>query len=413
VSLPYQTNPLLRLGSPTQIAAWWIVWAVLGLPALLWFRWRPGGGPSAAPRRGPFLLLANHTAVYDPVWVAWWTFRRVSYMSLETLFHHWFLGVFLPLVGCFPKAYAVKDRASMAQLAERYEAGEGVVIFPEGGRSWDGRPGEVLPGIGRLIKRLGTDRAEPVVVLARVETGHLFHPRWARYPRWVPVRIRYARLPRMPDASPEAITEAVRRHIAIDPDVDAPGLSFGWRMAHGLPDYLWACPACFAAEGLSVADDDGDSVRCRACERRWRLDTSNRMNGEPTLRVTEAYDRVIAHFGEAPTVDPERFARDGVLLECERASVKTVGASAASERVASGRLTLTPEGITVSPDAAGERAWRAPFSEISVVAVAFGGLLTVRVGGVIYGMDLKGGNALMWDHIVSRWLQAARREVAL
>ena len=73
-------------------------------------------------------------------------------MGLTHLLNGAVLSWLLPLCGCFPKAKFVKDRDSMRTLAERYEAGDVIVLFPEGTRTFDGRTRAALPGIGRLLE---------------------------------------------------------------------------------------------------------------------------------------------------------------------------------------------------------------------------------------------------------------------
>ena len=374
----FRRHPLFRLGAPLQVVFYWVVWGLLGLAGPFLLRWRSGGALRAVPRRGPFLLLANHTSVLDPVLVAWWTARRVAYMSLETLFQHPFLGYFLPLVGCFPKAFAHRDPEAMAELAARYAAGEGVVVFPEGGRSWDGRAGEVLPGIGRLLKRL-----EPEVVVVRLKKAHLVRPRWARTTRWVRLDHETVRFPYDPTRSAEELAEQVAEAIRIDPDVEAPWPSFGWKLAHGLPDYLWACPACFAIGGLQVAADDDDSVAC-GCGARWRLDTSNRMHGAMPLTVAQAHDLLA-----------ERYREPWPLAA--RAAVRRLHRDLAPDEVATGEARLDADGLRVGD-------WRVPIRDVQVCAVAFGNSLTVRTGGVLYAVDLPPGQALLWEHVLKAWL---------
>ena len=74
----------------------------------------------------------------------------------------------------------------METLQANFDAGYTILLFPEGNRSWDGRLGEVGQGIGRLIKRM-----QCKVVYVTLPTASLFQPRWATYPRWVPVEINY------------------------------------------------------------------------------------------------------------------------------------------------------------------------------------------------------------------------------
>lgn len=370
--------PLAPLGSRPQIAFWWFAWSIMSIPWTLAFRWVPGNARSV-PRDGPLLLLANHSSAFDPVWIAFWLFRRSSFMASSALFRVPILGQVLPLCGCFPKAKFVKDRDSMRTLAERYEAGDVIVLFPEGKRTFDGRTGEVLPGIGRLVKRI-----DARVVTARILNGHLFHPRWARYPRWVPVRVRYAPVRTWDDdATPEQINADISSAIQINPEEPPEGLfSIGFRMAEGLPDYLWACPSCFEPGGLTAR---GNHATCQSCQQRWTLDTRNRMNGEQPMWVHEAFDRIAAHF-------------EGTDLSGAASLYRLKGKQ--RDLIAQGDASLSAEGFTV-----GELAMT--FSELRAVSVELQNRLTFRRGDVLMELVPEGQSPLKWAHFL-RWHLSTR-----
>ena len=96
------------------------------------------------------------------------------------------------------------------------------------------------------------------------------------------------------EATAEQINDDISAAIRIDPEAPPAGLfSMGFRMAEGLPDYLWACPECFTLDGLTAR---GNHVTCQSCQTRWTLDTLNRMNGEKPLWVHEAFDRISERF---------------------------------------------------------------------------------------------------------------------
>jgi 1-acyl-sn-glycerol-3-phosphate acyltransferase len=376
---------------------WWFLRALLSVPWTLAFRWRPGAA-RIVPRTGPYLLLANHTSVFDPVWAAFWMRRRASFMASGALFRVPLLGRVLPVCGCFPKAKFVKDRESMETLAERYAGGDVIVLFPEGTRSWDGRRGTLLPGIGRLILRL-----DATVVTARITTGHLFQPRWARWPRYVPIRVDHD--PAMTfgaDQSAEEITAVVAGRLVIDVDVEAPPWSFGFRIAEGLPSYLWACPACFVPDALQVTGRRRDHVTCDACGADWRLDLSNRLHGELPLRVHQAYDRVAGHFGSPPLVDA---SRPDVPLTDTGSLLRLKGRE--REVVATGRIVLTRDALQLVGDP-GMVLWTAQLSELQAVSVEVANALTFRLDGALLQLDTS--SPLKWAHFLREWVRTARVE---
>lgn len=390
----------------TRRIIWWVCWIIWGLGPRTFFRQRPRG-VGKLPREGPFLLLANHTSFFDPAWVAWHCWRPTNFMASAQLFRVPVLGTLTAWLGAFPKVKFVKDRESMATLHRRYELGQPVVLFPEGERTWDGRQLTVLPGIARLIKRL-----DARVVYCRIKTGHLQQPRWARYPRFLPVELEYdGPHTYAPDMDHQAIVEDVKARLRVDPLPPVPRLSFGWRLAHGLPDLLWACPSCLVMEGLAVDPSDGDVVRCGACDRAWRVGLGNRLSPEspdsPALDVPRAVDILRDAFGDPPIEDRQRFEADGTVLSCE---LMTVGEIPRGERtprlVARGPARLTPRQLEVR-QADGTLSWAMPLEQLVAVSTEIANVLQIRDGQKLYQLDPGGQSTIKWDHFLKPWRENA------
>jgi 1-acyl-sn-glycerol-3-phosphate acyltransferase len=337
-------------------------------------------------------LLANHTSVFDPIWVAFWMRRRASFMGSAALFRVPILGRVLPVCGGFPKEKFIKDRGSMETLAQRYRAGDVIVLFPEGTRSWDGRAGEVQAGIGRLVLRL-----DATVVTARITTGHLYRPRWARWPRYVPIRVEHdpGRRFGAPHTA-ESVTAILAERLKIDVNIEAPPWSFGFRLAEGLPGYLWACPSCFTLGALAVTGKRRDGVHCGACDASWRLDISNRLHGELPLRVNQAFDRIVAHFGSPPLQEP---SCPEIPLSDAGELIRLQGRS--RQQLAAGRIDLTRQALrVVSGD--GQILWQESLGAIEAVSVEIANALTFRLNGEL--LELRTGSPLKWAHFLRAWV---------
>lgn len=365
---------------------------MLGLCRVRW------SGRDKVPRDGAFLLLSNHTSVLDPVWGAWPLWRPVRFMASVQLFRFKLLGPIIRALGAFPKKKFVKDRGSMQTLATFFEKGLPVMLFPEGDRSFDGRPGRILPGIGRLTKRLDAD-----LVFVRNLTGHLFQPRWARYPRFVPIVLEFDGPHTFEEgASVEEITDFVIDRLAIEADRPAPPRSWGWRMAHGLEQYLWACPHCFEVDSLSPSPRNGNVVACSRCGAHWRLDVSCRLSGidgAPDTDVWRAHDAIEAHFGSPPVIDQERFESDGVILE-ELGEIGEMRRSADPRELGSGWLQLRTDRVSLSsPDGKTEH-WSLPLDEIVAVSLEVGNKLQLRTPDALYQIHPVQGAPAKWMHFL-------------
>ena len=354
-----------------------VVLGMAGVLGLVLFRWRTRG-LEQVPREGPLLLLCNHTSFFDPVWAGYHLPRDVAFMASSNLFRNPVLGAFFRALGAFPKVRYVKDRDSMAELARRYEAGEVVCIFPEGKRTWDGRNEPVLPGIGRLVKRLGAS-----VVFCRLGSGHLFHPRWARFPRFVPVEVEYSAPRTFLDRTPEEITAAVDEGIRVDVRARPAGWAWGFRLAEGLPTWLWACPACFTLEALLA---EGSRLRCGSCDERWRVTVYQELL--PGLDVPAAHERIVEHFGPRP--DPSLLSGEGRLVDLADKAV-----------VAEGEVAFDAEGLRVGRSLI-------EWVEVTVVTMEVGDQVQIRTEDRLYRLEVPGQSPVKWVHWMRPHWQAAR-----
>ncbi|MCB9763032.1 MAG: 1-acyl-sn-glycerol-3-phosphate acyltransferase [Alphaproteobacteria bacterium] len=378
-------------------------WVGAALCALVVFRQR-STGHRALPQDGPYLLLGNHTSALDPLWAAFPIWRPAHFMASAALFRIRGLGAVISALGAFPKQKGVRDSTSMKTLLRLYKDGQVVVMFPEGTRTWDGRQVPVRDGVGRLIRKL-----KARVVFVRNRTGYLFQPRWARYPRWVPVELEYSAPFTFEGMSADAIAEVVEAQLQVDPEARAQGTAFGFRMAHGLPEYLWACPSCFARGGLQLDPRDGNRVRCGACGRGWTVTVDARLVDDAGVEDTVAahHDRVVAHFGAPPVADAADRAATGVVLRGARGAVSEVARGGAVTLLAAGELRLTPERLSVhGPE--GEALWSVDLAPLRAVSVEIGNSLRLLPPDTQVVVEPGGDSPLMWAHFLSWWAHRAK-----
>ncbi|MFT5683094.1 MAG: 1-acyl-sn-glycerol-3-phosphate acyltransferase [Myxococcota bacterium] len=374
------------------------------------FRHRVSGRKNI-PKEGPLLLLANHTAMLDPVNVGWFCMRPVHFMASEQLFQfNRPLNWLLKNLNTFPKAKGVKDRTSMLQMVRRYKAGNIVNLYPEGERTWTGRLLPIVPSTPRMLKRLGAR-----VVYCRIVNGHLSHPRWADYPRWIRLKLEYSPVfvyddPDRPNA--EIMAEMESKLRVVPEEVDVEGFAFGWRMAWGLPDFLWACPTCFAQDALSVAPDNGNAVVCSQCAARWRIDVSQRLFGETRdatdTRVVTAYDAILDHYSFPPITDQGRHEADGVVLEAVNASILLIHRGVKETDVLGrGTARLTPDRIGIyGPD--GAVLWERPLTDFKAILASIGNQLHLRTGEEKFQLVPGNESRNKWQYFIKAWWSLAQ-----
>lgn len=120
-------------------------------------------GRHHVPRRGGVLLVANHQSYLDPVLLAAYLKRPMSYMAKSELFESPRLRWLIRSLNAFPVKQGTGDFAAVRETIRRLRQGHMLSIFPEGSRSEDGRIAPMLPGAALVVKKAGVPIV-PVVI---------------------------------------------------------------------------------------------------------------------------------------------------------------------------------------------------------------------------------------------------------
>lgn len=140
---------------------------MVGIPvARFWWRWR-FEGLEKIPASGPALVACNHLSYFDPVSNSHAVLRAgrtPRFLAKDELFQVPVLGSFLRAHGQISVRRGTGDRSPLQQAREALDAGEVVVIYPEG--TVTKRP-DHLPMQGKTgIVRLALDAGMPVIPMA-------------------------------------------------------------------------------------------------------------------------------------------------------------------------------------------------------------------------------------------------------
>jgi 1-acyl-sn-glycerol-3-phosphate acyltransferase len=141
------------------------------------------------PRAGGLLLAANHQSYLDPPLIGGGRLGRpIGYLARKSLFGSRLMSWLLSSYGSIPLEDNQGDIAAMREVLRRLDAGQAVLVFPEGSRSFDGAMQAFKPGLAVLLKRSGC----PIVPVA-VEGPFDAWPRTSARPTWwsCPIRVRY------------------------------------------------------------------------------------------------------------------------------------------------------------------------------------------------------------------------------
>ncbi len=88
-----------------------------------------------------FIVACNHASNMDPVIVGCFFPRRLRYFAKEELFTNWLFGGCIRALGAMPVSRENNASAAGALrgFMKLYQDGNDVLIFPEGGRTLDGK----------------------------------------------------------------------------------------------------------------------------------------------------------------------------------------------------------------------------------------------------------------------------------
>ncbi len=131
--------------------AYALCWVVVRTIALMCFRYRVIG---TVPKRGGLLIAANHASYFDIPLLGCGVRRRAWYLGRSDLFVRGLKGI-LRWLGWIPLRLGRLDRKAFDQAIDLIKQGKVVVIFPEGGRTQDGKLREAKPGLGMIVAQTG------------------------------------------------------------------------------------------------------------------------------------------------------------------------------------------------------------------------------------------------------------------
>jgi 1-acyl-sn-glycerol-3-phosphate acyltransferase len=169
--------------NPSYFAAW----AIFRLLYSSYFRWRVFN-LERVPREGPVILASNHASFLDPPLIGASLPRPINYLARDTLFRFPLVGAVLRSWNSVPVDREGGGAAGLRQILDRLLAGGGIILFPEGTRTRDGRLRAARSGIGLVVIK----SQAPVVPVRVFGTFEAFG-RHLRFPRPRRVAVKFGR----------------------------------------------------------------------------------------------------------------------------------------------------------------------------------------------------------------------------
>jgi 1-acyl-sn-glycerol-3-phosphate acyltransferase len=141
---------------------------------VFFFAWWRVKGLKNLPKDGPLLIVCNHVHLADPPIVASSIPRKCFFMAKADLWDNKWNRFWVENFGAFPVKRDTFDRESIRQAEEKLRQGYAVIMFPEGGRSKDGRLKQGMPGAALIAIHANV----PILPISLTGTEHLRKLGW-------------------------------------------------------------------------------------------------------------------------------------------------------------------------------------------------------------------------------------------
>ena len=175
-------------------------WCLSRFVFAVYFHWRVFN-PQRVPIEGPVILAANHASFIDPPLVGAGLQREINYLARESLFRFPVVGAILRSVNSVPVDRDGGGASGLKAILGRLLAGGGIILFPEGTRTRNGRLQPARSGIGLTVIK-----SDAPVLPVRVFGTFEAYGRHLKFPHPHPIAVKYGQPMRFEKLRAEART---------------------------------------------------------------------------------------------------------------------------------------------------------------------------------------------------------------
>jgi len=230
-------------------------------------------------RREPYVIVANHTFLFDVVHVPM-PLLKIPYIvasdNLMTKQPTKFILTYIARI--ITKAKGSNDVRTVRGLIGAVKRGYPILIFPEGDTTFYGETNAIEEATFKLIKKLGVD-----VVTCHVKGGYLSRPRWARVKRKnrkafldyrVAIKKEDLKSMSVEDVSKNIQTALYNNDYTFQREhmIKHPSKA----LAEGIEDVLYICPHCLAINSFV---SEKHKFQCKVCETEGYVDEYGFLHG--------------------------------------------------------------------------------------------------------------------------------------
>ena len=260
--------------------------AYCALAPFVWFKYGAKIEKFKDQQKRPYLILLNHTTVFDQFFIGMAIKGPVYYMATEDIFSNgWVSSLIRYLIAPIPIKKQTTDLRAVKTCLQIAKEGGTIAIAPEGNRSYSGKTEYMNPAIAPLARKLGLP-----IILFRIEGGYGVQPRWSDCIRRGKIRVYASRVVQPEEYATmtnEELMAVIEKELFVD-DAKADACYYHKKSAEYLERAIYICPQC----GLSSFESSGDTVACKKCGLSARYLPTTELEGEnlPYRFVNDWYE---------------------------------------------------------------------------------------------------------------------------
>jgi len=354
--------------------------------------------PENLPQTGPCFIYGNHSNYFDPFLINVGMKKEpTAGVMTRDQFHKTIPRVFMDSIGIVPTSKYVPEPGIIRSVMKMIDQNRMIVIFPEGGRRWDGKPKPLIETTLKLFWKMKIP-VHPV----QIHGSYLGWPRWADRFRKCSMELRFMDPLHASDFDTyEEFAETCRNQIEFDEyyppaDVHPP---FAKKPASGVERLLYRCPDT----GISGAifSPDGDHVYSRHSTFSYRMNASSR------LIDSHGEEHSLIDLFEKINSIPITFLRDRLVLEKQGAELFKIDQNHKLLTLGRSQAELHDNRLDIF---VGSEAYHLPLADIRYTSIEQNHKLTVTTPDLTLQVDLEGQSALQWQRYIKR-LQTGEKPV--
>lgn len=349
--------------------------------------------PQYMPLTGPCFIYGNHSNYFDPfVMNVGMTQEPTAGVMTRDQFHKTLPRIFMDSIGIVPTSKYVPEPGIVRNVIRMIDQRRMIVIFPEGGRRWDGKPKPWIESTMKLFWKMRIP-VHPV----QLHGSYLSWPRWADNYRKSSVELKFLKPLHASDFPDyESFADACREKIWFD-EYKAPKRVqpfSGKKPASGVERFLFRCPD--TGKNRALYTPDGENIYSRYSDFHYKMDYRSRLidpRSREEVSLMDLYDKICG----MPMVFEK--PKEKILLEKPGSRVNMVTKEHQLADLDRGHAELTDSCLTIYQ---GSQRFRFTLDQIRYISVEQNHKLTVTTSDITLQIDLSGYNALQWQNYINR-----------